>query len=93
LKNHDENAKRKSEKSGRKSYSKWGMQDVYLYAQIPFHLARMDNRPFPIFWKLIPHFEPIIAGIKHAIVTIETIGNTETTNQKTIRATKAIRYQ
>ncbi len=30
-KNEDENAKRKSKKSGRKSYSKWGMQDVFLW--------------------------------------------------------------
>ena len=30
LKNEDENAKRKSKKSGRKSHLKWGMQDTII---------------------------------------------------------------
>ncbi len=58
-----------------------------------FHLAQRDNRPFPNFWKLIPHFEPILTGTKEAIGTIETIENTATRKQKTIRASKIIRYR
>jgi hypothetical protein len=49
LKNHDENAKKKSEKSERKSYSKWGMQDVHLYAQIPFILPEGITGHSPAF--------------------------------------------
>lgn len=53
-----------------------------------FQLARRDNRPFPDFWKLIPHFEPSTIGI------IETSGTIETTGTyKTIRASEIIRYQ
>jgi hypothetical protein len=47
LKNEDESSGRKSKKPERKSYSKWGMQDVYLYAQIPFHLVWQEPTHIP----------------------------------------------
>jgi hypothetical protein len=43
----DESSKWKSEKSGRKSNSKGGMQDVFLYAQKPFHLVWQEPTHIP----------------------------------------------
>jgi len=39
----------KSEVPGRNSYSKWGMQDVSMYAQIPFILPEATTGHSPAF--------------------------------------------
>jgi hypothetical protein len=54
LKKDDESSRRKSEKSGRKSCSKWGMQVVFLYAQKPFNLPEAIKGSSPSFKRLLP---------------------------------------
>jgi hypothetical protein len=39
LKNDNESSKKKKQNTARRSCSKWGMQDVFLYTQKPFHLV------------------------------------------------------
>ena len=51
LKNEDESSKRKSEKSERISSSKRGMQDVFLYAQKPFHLVWQEPTHIPLTYE------------------------------------------